>query len=462
MAVTVDIPTATFASAVVNSFEIVKADQPRVLVVDDSRLVRSVFSGALGGSYDCMTAGSYDEAIECLRVYEFDLVLADVIMPGLSGIELLRKIVATYPDTAVIMVSSIDRPQRALDALRLGAVDYLIKPCELPVLQLSVERALERRELRLEAKRHKEELEKRNAELLAGRAELQRLQSQFVQNEKMIALGRVAAGIAHELNNPVAFVHGNLDLLKSGFGSIAKLVALYESLDLDDETRRSAAEIKANSPYPTILNDLDAILADCVDGTERIRDIVKNLRTFSRLDEAEFKKFDVNAGIASTIRLLSPYFKDGQIELVRDLDELPEIDAFGGQLNQVWMNLLVNAAQAIGGGKGTVRLTSRREADSVVVMVADTGCGIPKQNIDQIFDPFYTTKAVGEGTGLGLSICFSIVERHGGTISVDSKLSEGTCFTVRLPISSVAGDQIRETGIDLFFDHNRTIQGELL
>src|SRR6476620_3692548 len=132
MSVTFEIPTAVLPNVVRNSFEMKIEDQARILIVDDSRLVRSVFSGALAGTYDCVTAGSYDEAIECLRVYDFDLVLADVLMPGLSGIELLRKIVVNYPDTAVVMVSSVDRPQRALDALRLGAVDYLIKPCELP------------------------------------------------------------------------------------------------------------------------------------------------------------------------------------------------------------------------------------------------------------------------------------------------------------------------------------------
>ena len=461
MSVTAEIPTAVVPNAVVNSFEIVSTDQPKVMIVDDSRLVRNVFSGALTGSYDCMTAGSYDEAIEYLRLYEFDLVLADVIMPGLSGIELLRKIVANYPDTAVVMVSSIDRPQRALDALRLGAVDYLIKPCELPVLQLSVERALERRKLMLDAKRHKEELEKRNAELIAGRAELQRLQSQLVQNEKMIALGRVAAGIAHELNNPVAFVHSNLDLIKSGFGPVAELIAFYEGLDLDDDTRQCAEHIKAQSPYPNILAELDDILSDCADGTERIRDIVKNLRTFSRLDEAEFKKFDVNAGIESTLRLLSPYFNDGRVELIREFSEIPEIDAFGGQLNQVWMNLLVNAAQATVNDRGVVRVKTRRDDNDVLVTVADSGCGIPRQELERIFDPFYTTKAVGEGTGLGLSICFGIVERHGGTITVDSKLGEGTAFTVRLPIHNDNGGHLRETGIEIYLDHNFTKREEL-
>ncbi|HTH50389.1 MAG TPA: ATP-binding protein [Pyrinomonadaceae bacterium] len=457
MSIVTDSPVAAPPAGIGSVYEFEAVSQSRVLIVDDSRLVRSVFSGALAGTYDCVTAGSYDEALECMRLYEFDLVLADVIMPGLSGIELLRKIVATYPETAVIMVSSVDRPQRALDALRLGAVDYLIKPCELPVLQLSVERALERRRLLLDAKRHKAELEKRNAELIAGRAELQRLQSQVVHNEKMIALGRVAAGLAHELNNPVAFLHGNLDLLKDSVSSIVDLISFYESLDLDASVRAKAVDIKNSGPYSSAINDLGEIIGDCADGAERIRDIVNNLRTFSRLDEAEFKKADVSAGIASTLRLLAPYFNNGRIEVMLDIDDVPEVDSFGGQLNQIWMNLLVNAAQAIGDRRGIVRICLRRESDHVVVTIGDNGPGIARQDLDRIFDPFFTTKDIGEGTGLGLSIVFGIVERHGGTISVDSALGEGTAFTVRLPINIRLDDKHTQRGIDIFNDPHITV-----
>jgi signal transduction histidine kinase len=451
-------PVTAFSAVTGGRSEFHAAVESRILIVDDSRLVRSVFSGALAGTYDCVTASSYDEAIECLRLYEFDLVLADVIMPGLSGIELLRKVVANYPDTAVIMVSSVDRPQRTLDALRLGAVDYLIKPCELPVLQLSVERALERRKLLLDAKRHKAELEKRNAELIAGRAELQRLQSQVVQNEKMIALGRIAAGLAHELNNPVAFLHGNLELLRDAAGAIVDLAAFFDSIELSEADRARAKELASAGPYPNAVADLPDIIADCAEGTERIRDIVNNLRTFSRLDEAEFKKADVNAGIESTLRLVAHYFNDGRLELVRDLGEVPEVDAYGGQLNQLWMNLIVNAAQAIGQGSGVVRITTRRDGEAVVVTVADTGPGIARQELDRIFDPFYTTKAVGEGTGLGLSICFGIVERHGGAINVDSKLGEGTKFAVTLPIKVDPTRLPSERAVDIFDNSHITFE----
>ena len=176
------------------------------------------------------------------------------------------------------------------------------------------------------------------------------------------------------------------------------------------------------------------IISDCLDGAGRIRDIVQNLRTFSRLDESEFAKTEIHEGIDSTIRLLSSYFSSSNIKLIRDYGELPPIDGFSGQLNQLWMNLLVNAAQAVSPTGGEVHIISRILEESVEISIKDTGCGIPSENLSRIFDPFYTTKPVGKGTGLGLSISFGIVKRHGGTIRVETNLGTGTSFTVTLPI----------------------------
>jgi len=345
-------PLRAEVSEIEGGYHTQPAEKGRVLIVDDSRTVRSVFSNTLSASYECMQAESYEEAVGYLRVLPFDVVIADVIMPGLSGTELLRKVMDSYPDTAVIMVSGIDRPQRALDALRLGAFDYIIKPCELPVLELTVDRAFEHLALRRSASRNKEVLEARNRELVKGKAELQRLQGQIVQSAKMGALGQIAAGIAHEINNPVAFVHGNLDILHQATTALMELLKLYESVELPTEMASKIAELKANIPYVSSIGELDAIITDCQEGAGRIKEIVQNLRTFCRLDEAEFKKVDVNAGIDSTVRLLSQYFNNGKITLNRDYHDLPFIDAFGSQVNQVWMNLLVNAAQAIGSHRG--------------------------------------------------------------------------------------------------------------
>ena len=428
-----DIPAQALSSPDYNSF-LNNIAKDRILVVDDEDLVRRLFVGCLTERYDCSEAASTKEALALLAENDFALVITDMIMPGLSGVELLRKIIEIYPYTGVIMVSGINQPQRALDAVRLGAFDYLIKPCDLGVLEITVERALERRTLLVNARQYKIDLELRNSELSQEKAKLERLQAQIVHSEKMASLGQLAAGIAHELNNPVGFIYGNMDILNQCVKGMTELLDYYDKAELSEPVAGGAVQIKQRIDYDATLADLDLIIKDCRDGAQRIRDIVQNLRTFSRLDEAEFKESDIHEGIDSTIRLLSRYYSSDNISLIRDYGELPPVDAFSGQLNQVWMNLLVNAGQALSAKGGEVRVTTRVEGESVVIAIADTGGGIPNENLNRIFEPFYTTKPVGEGTGLGLSISFGIVERHGGTIAVDSRPGEKTTFTVTLPI----------------------------
>jgi two-component system, NtrC family, sensor kinase len=407
----------------------------RILVVDDEASVRSLFAECLSLRYQCVEAGSAAEALSALAAGEFALVITDMIMPGLSGVELLRKIIETYPYTAVIMVSGVNQPQRALDCVRLGAFDYLFKPCDLDVLEFTVERALERRTLLINARQYKLDLEARNSELVRGKAQLERLQAQVVHSEKMASLGQLAAGIAHEVNNPVGFIYGNLDFLEECVDDLKALLDYYDGVKLTEEAATGAADIKARIGYGPMLLDLGQIIHDCREGAERIRDIVQNLRTFSRLDEAEFKKTDIHEGIDSTIRLLSRYFSSDNIKLTREYGMLPLIDTFSGQLNQVWMNLLVNAAQAVSAAGGEVKISTKTENGCVSIAISDTGGGIPSDKLSKIFDPFFTTKPVGEGTGLGLSIAFGIIERHRGSITVETQVGEGTTFTVTLPIN---------------------------
>jgi len=415
-------------------------EKERILIVDDSATVRMSFSRLLSAQYECFEAENVIDAFEQLKKREIDLVITDVIMPGLSGVELLRKVIESYPRTAVIVVSGVDRPQRALDAVRLGAFDYLIKPCDEDVLALTVGRALERRSLLINAATYRADLETRNEELVRGKAQLQRLQAQIVQNEKMASLGQLAAGIAHEINNPVGFVYGNLDLIGECVNDLIRLVNFYDGLDLAEDSAKAAADLRNDINYETAVNDLTDMITDCRVGVERVREIVQNLRTFSRLDEAEFKQTDMHEGIDSTIRLISRYFTGSNIKLVREYGDVPPFDSFSAQLNQVWMNLLVNAAQAIGTNTGEVKIVTHADAEWVYVSISDTGGGIDASHLSRIFDPFFTTKAVGEGTGLGLSIAFGIVDRHHGRIDVHSEAGKATTFTVSLPrnASSIA------------------------
>jgi DNA-binding response OmpR family regulator len=281
--------------------------EQRILVVDDEEAVRSVFSTSLGSKYDCSTAASFDEAIALLVSEPFALVITDLIMPGRSGIELLREITARFPDTFVIVVSGVDRSQRVIDAIRLGASDYLIKPCDLDVLDVTVDRALQRRALVRNARRYKLDLERRNNELRESKAKLQRLQTEIVKNEKMASLGVLAAGVAHELNNPAGFIIGNLEILKRSAGGFARLLEFYEELSLSPVETRALKQLKDEIDYENTFAELGLMITDCCDGAERIRDVVQNLQTFSRLDQADYKKIDIHEGIESTIHFLARY-----------------------------------------------------------------------------------------------------------------------------------------------------------
>ena len=421
-----------------HSYELpyVEANDRRILIVDDDEGVRSLFANYLGQSYSCATAANAYEALDHLSRESFALVLSDVQMPGLGGIELLRKIIERYPDTAVIMISGVDRTQRVIDAIRVGASDYLVKPCELDVLTLCVERTLERRMLLRNARRYKEALESQNLELARRKTELERLQAQIVQTEKMASLGQLAAGVAHELNNPAGFIYSNVALLKDHVKRFKRCLSAFDEMAVPDEVAQRFRDLKRETGYEDLLIELESILSDCSIGAERIRDIVQNLRLFSRLDEAEVKRVDLNEGIEVTLRLLSMYYKSGRIHLRRDYGELPLVNCYAAQLNQVWMNLLVNAAQAIGEGDGEVCIKTRCEDQHIVVSISDSGCGMEPEVLKNIFDPFFTTKPVGEGTGLGLSISHGVIVRHGGTITVSSAPERGTVFTIVIPVDA--------------------------
>ena len=410
-----------------------QASDRSILIVDDESAVRGLFASFLGESYECETAASADEALAVLANKTFALVISDMMMPGRNGVELLREVKMRYPETAVIMISGIDRPQRVRDALRIGASDYLIKPCDLDVLTLSVERALERRLLQRTTATYKAHLENQNVELANSKTELERLQAQLVHTEKMASLGQLSAGIAHELNNPAGFIYGNVDILRDYLKDLERLLKIYDEIDLPPEAAVSVAALKTEINYEKLSGDLGSILTDCREGAQRICDVVKNLRLFSRLDEAELKKIDIHEGLDSTIRLLSRYYSSGKIVLRRDYADLPMVNCYAGQLNQVWMNLLGNAAQALN-NQGEVSVSTRIDDDWISVVISDTGSGIIEEDLPRIFDPFFTTKPVGEGTGLGLSISYGIIVRHGGAITVKSEVGSGTSFTVKIPI----------------------------
>jgi signal transduction histidine kinase len=264
-----------------------------------------------------------------------------------------------------------------------------------------------------------DEIAKLNATLEARVDErtqaLREAQTQLVQSEKMASLGQLVAGIAHELNNPIGFVHANLQLM--------------------DEYIRKLIESKGAGPDADRAREaLAKLLARSREGTARVKKIVEDLRTFSRVDQADLQEVDLHEGLERTISLIEPRLKDG-IHVERDYGDLPRIRCYAGQLNQVFMNLLINACDALG-KKGTIWIRTRPIDGGVRVEIEDNGPGIPAEIQSRIFDPFFTTKPVGKGTGLGLSISHGIVERHRGRISVESEPGHGTKFVIELPLDA--------------------------
>lgn len=282
------------------------------------------------------------------------------------------------------------------------------------------------------------QLIKKNRVLEDTLAELRRTQAMLIHSEKMNALGQLVAGIAHEINNPIAFVTGNMDSLKSLLadfqGAYLELETLIQTIDKPELIAR-VDEIREGHDIGFILQELDDLLAGSSEGLRRICKIINDLRTFSRLQEAELKQIDLAENIQSTLSLAQAKLKTGNIQVKLDLGNLPPLECYPSELNQVFMNLIINAAQAMEKHGGLLTISGCVQQDGTVrIEFQDTGIGIPEDVLPHIFEPFFTTKPVGSGTGLGLSIAHEIIsQRHQGRISVDSVVNEGTRFTLLIP-----------------------------
>jgi PAS domain S-box-containing protein len=268
--------------------------------------------------------------------------------------------------------------------------------------------------------------------------QLKHFQSQLVQSEKLAALGQLVAGIAHEINNPLAFVNNNIAVLQRDLASLCELLALYRQGEevLASHAPELAARARALAEAIDLdytLQNIEGLLGRSREGLQRIQQIVKGLRDFARLDESDLKETDLNAGIESTINILRGEAKKKHLNLNLELSPLPEVLCFPARINQVVLNLTANAIYACA-ESGTVTVRTQSEPDGAALHIIDNGSGIPADVLPKIFDPFFTTKPVGQGTGLGLSISHQIVEDHGGHIEVVSKVGEGTHFTIHLPL----------------------------
>ena len=428
----------------------------RIVVAEASPSLGKSEGSALRQALDSLVRGGFLESVPdlrtCLdrcRTSDVDLVVVDEGL-GRHAEEIVERLRRTGPP--VLVLQRVPSDPAALAWYRRGAADCVAADAELAGLRRAAREQIERCRAAREGWSTDAGAEwalSTEAGSSSDRSEAERERhSQVLQTAKMASIGQLAAGVAHEINNPMGFIHANLFQMSEYVADLRQLWGRVESLQkaADGGDRRAleraAAELREASDEVDlvyVLQDLAKAIRESQEGSERIRHIVQDLRDFSHQDTGERVLSDINQCLDSTANIVWPMMKH-LVELERDYAELPPVPCYPMQLKQVFMNLLVNAYQAIEAGSagegalGRVTLTTGRYEGGIHIAVADTGVGIPSAQLDRIFEPFYTTKKVGSGTGLGLSTSYNIIKRHGGTLGVESEPGRGTRFSIRLPL----------------------------
>ncbi len=344
---------------------------------------------------------------------------------------------ATLPPELAAFVAAVDEAYNSADTDRLlieRSLDLMSK--ELTDTNAGLRNELAERQ-RIDMALQKKQEEQR---LLIGK--LEAAHNQLLQSEKMASIGQLAAGVAHEINNPIGYVYSNLGTLEKYVQDTFGMIDLYEQAEgaiADPEVRGRLQEARKKLDFAFLKTDLRALMDESKDGITRVKTIVQNLKDFSHADTSDEWNFaDLRSGLDSTLSIVNNEIKY-KADVVKQYGEIPEIECLASQLNQVFMNLLVNAAHAIK-ERGSITVRTGMEGDEVWVDIADTGDGIAPEHMQKIFDPFFTTKPIGKGTGLGLSLSYGIVEKHHGRIEVQSEVGKGTTFRVWLPVRQLQGD----------------------
>jgi two-component system NtrC family sensor kinase len=415
------------------------ASIPRVLIVDDDAIQRALARNAI--ERFGMRAEEAENGEAGLRAFELgqhDMVLLDVIMPGLDGFDVctrLRKVAQTAT-TPILMMTGLNDNESIERAYACGASDFITKPINPLILGHRLRYMLRTGQV--------------SAALARSEAQFEETRNQLLQSEKMASIGQLAAGVAHEINNPIGYVNSNLGSLETYLKQLFAMIDTYERAETaisDVAVLADIATAKQTNDILFLSEDVFALLRESREGVSRVGKIVQDLKDFSHIGAAdEWSWADLHAGLESTINIVNNEIKY-KAQLVKEYGVLPEIECLPSQLNQVFMNMLVNAAQAIE-GQGTITVRSGiGDADEAWIEVSDTGKGISPEHLSRIFDPFFTTKPVGKGTGLGLALSYGIIQKHSGRIDVQSEVGRGTTFRISLPVHQQARLKTQEKAL---------------
>lgn len=393
--------------------------------------------------------GKLNQALAEQRPYA--LAFVDMRMPdGWDGAKTIEHLWQQDPQLQVVVCTAYS--DYSWDELleRLQAHDRLLilkKPFDNIEVQQMANTLLTKWQMTERASLQMHHLEhlvdQRTAQFKQASEDLQReiderkqLESQLVQSEKLASLGQMAAGVAHEINNPIGFISSNLGTLDGYFKQLLSVLDTWQTLGPtpDSESLARLEQLRKDADLDFLLEDIPVLIRESKEGIGRVGQIVKDLKDFSRVDsQQQWQWANLQQGIESTLNIVASELKY-KADLIKEYQPLPDIECLPSQINQVIMNLVVNAAQAMGPERGTITLRTGQQQDTAWVEVADTGAGIAPDILQKIFDPFFTTKPVGQGTGLGLSLSYGIVKKHGGDISVRSEPGVGTTFRIELPM----------------------------
>jgi signal transduction histidine kinase len=417
-----------------------------ILVVDDTPdNIRFLSSMLTESGYSVRPAISGKIALRAAQSITPDLILLDINMPEMDGYQVCQ-ILKSDPTTQmvpVIFLSALSDVKDKVKAFQMGGSDYISKPFQMDEVLARISNQLTIRQLQ-------KEVESRNAQLETALTDLKSAQLTLIQNEKMTALGQLVAGIAHEINNPVSFIYGNLPPAMNYVQDLVDLLSRYQQAY--PQPVPEIAEQLEELDIEFLTEDLAKIMTSMQTGANRIRKIVVGLRSFSRLDESGCKVADVVEGLESTLEMVRSRLEpDDQpaITLVKQYDPIPAIACYPAQLNQVFFHLLVNAIDAIRSRLAQdpaiapqITLTARQpDPKTLEIAIADNGIGMDEQTQTHLFNPFFSAKPIGQGTGLGLSICYQVIhDTHQGEIKVTSQPGQGATFTIHLPTSLPVGN----------------------
>ncbi len=423
----------------------------KILIVDDSKINQVVARDTLIANHiesEIFLASNGEEALKFIMKSGCDLVLLDIIMPKYSGVEVLEKIMMDdqIKHPKVIMLTTIEDTQTLKKCFDYGATDYIRKPFNELEFISRVKSVIREIQNDYQIKSAAIQLENQNAALLETNKALKEAQYYLVQKEKMVAIGELAAGIAHEINNPLAFVMSNLSTAKSYVSAISEFITLgKEMITVEDRDNYVEALEKMDTLWKEkdldfIFEDFEEVLIDSETGLNRVAKIVMTMRNFARIsDEDVFEYVEMNVLLDEALLIVNNEIKYSA-KIVKHYSECKLLYCNKGQIEQVLVNMLVNASHAIKNKNqknlGVVELSTSCDDVYGYMTIKDNGGGIDAEFINKIFNPFFTTKPVGEGTGLGLSISHDIiVNKHKGEILVDSKKNEGSAFTVKIPLN---------------------------